>query len=135
MTAENQKKNIQEELARAAESLQAARLLFDKQLFNDGVSRLYYFIFHSVKALLLTKGLEPKSHEGALQLLGMHFVKTGIVQPSDSHVFARLMKYRQEADYNPSYLFTSDDIEIFSREAQEFGKKIIQYLKEHHYDV
>jgi len=32
-----------------------------------------------VRALLLGKGLEPKTHEGALRLLGLHFVKPGIV--------------------------------------------------------
>ncbi len=129
MTRENQQKNIQEELARAEESHRSAELLFEKQLFNDGVSRLYYSVFHLVKALLLSKGLEPKSHEGSLRLLGMHFVKTGILQPSDSHLFARLMKYREEADYNPSYLFTSDDIKIFKLEAEEFKAKIMLCLE------
>ncbi len=75
------------------------------------------------------QGLEPKGHEGSLRLLGMHFVKTGILQPSDSHIFARLMKYREEADYNPSYIFTADDIKTFKQEAEEFKVKIMQYLE------
>lgn len=129
MTAENREQNIHEELNRAKESFEAAKLLFDKRLLNDGISRLYYFLFHLVKALLLTKGLEPKSHEGSLRLLGMHFVKTGILQPADSHIFARLMKYRQEADYNPSYSFTQEDVEIFVQESIEFERKIMQHLR------
>lgn len=129
MTIENQKNNIREELARAHEALRAAELLFEKHLLNDGVSRLYYYAFHVVKALLLSKGLEPKSHEGSLQQLGMHFVKTGILLPADSHVFSRLMKYQQEADYNPSYSFTEQDTHQFKKEAIEFERKILEYLK------
>jgi uncharacterized protein (UPF0332 family) len=53
--------------------------------------------------VLLTEGLEPKSHEGALRLFGLHFVKPGAFEAKDSHIFSKLMKLREEADYNPSY--------------------------------
>lgn len=79
---------------------------------------------------MLSKGLEPKSHESALRLLGMHFVKTGILAPSQSHVFARLMKYRQEADYNPSYIFTKEDVEEFKKEAKQLKTTVLKHLRE-----
>jgi len=69
-------------------------------------SRLYYYIFYHVRALLLSKGLEPKTHEGSLRLLSLHFVKEGILSNKMSHIFSKLMKFREEADYNPSYVFT-----------------------------
>jgi hypothetical protein len=59
--------------------LAAANLLFENDFLQDAISRLYYFLLHNTRALLLTKGLEPKSHdEGALRLFGLHFVKEGI---------------------------------------------------------
>ncbi|HSV31926.1 MAG TPA: HEPN domain-containing protein [Atribacteraceae bacterium] len=79
---------------------------------------------------LLTKGVEPKSHEGALRLFGLRFVKEGAFKPADSHVFSRLMKYREEADYNPSYMFTKEDFVEFKKEAEELSNKIKSYLKE-----
>jgi len=130
VTQENRRENIKEELQRADESRRAALFLFENGFRNDGVSRLYYFVYHSVKALLLTKGLEPKSHEGTLRLLGLHFIKTGIFKPADSHIFSRLMKYREEADYNPSYSFTEEDTLLFAREAEELHGIILKYLKE-----
>lgn len=129
MTPENRRANIQEELSRARESYQAAIVLFERKLYNDGVSRLYYAVFHLVRALLLSKGLEPKSHEGALKLLGLHFIKSGIFQPADSHIFARLMKYREEADYNPSSVFTAEDVREITEEAKSLEEKILTYLK------
>jgi len=103
-------------------------VLFEKEFFNGGASRLYYYTFHLVRALLLTKGLEPKSHDGALRLLGLHFVKTGILEPADSHLFARLMKYREEADYNPSSVFTSEDARQFTQEVRQLEGKILKHI-------
>src|SRR3972149_9694761 len=99
MTEENKRENIKNELDRASKAIDAAILLFENDFLNDAVSRLYYFLLYNIRALLLTEGLEPKSHEGSLRLLGLHFVKKGIFSPSDSHIFSKLMKYREEADY------------------------------------
>jgi hypothetical protein len=130
MTPENQRTAIKEELARAASSLEAARHLAEGKYFNDAVSRLYYFLYHSTKALLFNKGLEPRSHEGTLRLLGQHFVKTGILTPQDSHVLTRLMKYREEADYNPSYAFTKQDFDELHLAAVALSAKIKRHLGE-----
>ena len=128
MTEENKKANIKNEFERASNVLQAANLLYDNGFLNDAVSRLYYFLLHNIRALLLSKGLEPKSHEGALRVFGLHFVKEGIYMPSDSHIFSRLMKYREEADYNPSYTFTKEDFIEFKKEAEDLSSKIKSYL-------
>ena len=133
MNAQNKKKNISEELQRANEALKAASVLNDAGLLNDAVSRLYYCVLHNIRALLLTKGLQAKSHEGALRLFGLHFVKEGIFDTKSSHVFSKLMKYREEADYNPSYMFTSEDFSEFNREAIALAGKIQTYLKEENY--
>jgi hypothetical protein len=128
MKDENIKINIQEELERAKEALKSADILFENDLIKDAMSRLYYFTLHYIKALLLTKGLEPKSHEGALRLLSLHFIKEGILEPNVAHVFSKLMKYREEADYNPSYIFTKEDFYKFRKEAEILANIIRNYL-------
>jgi len=133
MTEENKRENIREEMARAAKAMGAASLLFDNGFLNDAISRLYYSLLHFIRALLLTKGLEPKSHEGALRLFALYFVKEGAFEPADSHTFSRLMKYREEADYNPSYMFTKEDFVEFKKEAEELSNKIQGNLKEKGY--
>ena len=95
MIEENKRENIHEEMKRAIKAMDAASLLFDNGFLNDAISRLYYFLLYNIRALILTKGLEPKSHEGALRLFGLHFVKEGTFEPADSHIFSRLMKYRE----------------------------------------
>ena len=129
MTEENKKENIREEIERAAKSKDAANLLFENRFFNDAVSKLYYGVLYHMRALLLSKGLEPKSHEGVLRLLGLHFVKEGIFEAGDSHVFSKLMKFREEADYDPSYVFTEIDFVTLRGEAETLSGKIKVYLK------
>lgn len=133
MIEENKRENIREEIERAEKAKEAARLLMDNGFINDAVSKLYYFLLYGIRALLLTKGMEPKSHEGALRLFGLHFVKEGVFVSKDSHVFSKLMKFREEADYNPSYVFTKEDFKDLAREAEELFFEIKAYLEKKNY--
>jgi len=133
MMEENKRENIREEIDRATEARKAAELLFSNDFIKDAVSKLYYFLLYSIRALLLTKGLEPKSHEGALRLFGLHFVKQGLFISQDSHVFSKLMKFREEADYNPSCVFSEEDFRDLAIEADDLFLKIKAYLKEKEY--
>ncbi|ODS31043.1 MAG: hypothetical protein SCARUB_03849 [Candidatus Scalindua rubra] len=133
MTEENKKVNIKIEMDRALKTFLEADLLFKNGFIIGAVSRLYYFILYHIRALLLTKGLEPKSHEGTLRLLSLHFIKEDIFEPKASHIFSKLMKYREEADYNPSYIFDREDFVELKKEAEELTQKIKTYLKDKDY--
>ena len=47
MTDANKRANVASELARADESMRAARVLVDAALLHDAESRLYYAIYHA----------------------------------------------------------------------------------------
>jgi len=51
----NIKENIKSELERQETSMKSCMLLYENNLLRDVVSRLYYFLFHNIKALLFTK--------------------------------------------------------------------------------
>jgi len=133
MTEENKKENIKAELEGAAKTLLEADLLFKNSFFKGAVSRLYYSLLYSIRALLLIQGLEPKSHEGALRLFSLHFVKEGRFEAKASHVFSKMMKYREEADYNPAYIFSKEDFVELRKEVGELSGEIMAYLKEKGY--
>ena len=133
MNEQNKKANILEEIQRANETIKVANLLFENGFFRDAVSRLYYSVLYFVRALLLTEGFEPKSHEGALRIFALYFVKKGLFKAQDSHIFSKLMKYREEADYNPSYTFTREDFIEFKKESDRLIQEIMVYLKAKEY--
>jgi uncharacterized protein (UPF0332 family) len=130
---ENKKANIREEIDRANEANRAAHLLFENGFIRDAVSKACYSLLYSIRAVLLTEGLEPKSHEGALRLFGLHFVKPGAFEAKDSHIFSKLMKFREEADYNPSYTFAREDFTEFKTDAEGLIQKITHYLESKNY--
>lgn len=39
-------------------------------------------------------------------VFGLHFVKTGIMEAGDGRLFARMQKYRVEADYGRDFVLT-----------------------------
>lgn len=129
MTGDNRRENIRAELERAAESLAAATLLYENGFISDAISRLYYFVLYNVRALLLSKDLEPRSHDGALRLLGMHFVREGVIDKSAAQTFSKLMKFREEADYNPVSMFKKEDFVVFKGEAKVLAALIKSHLK------
>jgi uncharacterized protein (UPF0332 family) len=62
------------------------------------VSRAYYAAFHAARALLLTKGLEPKTHRGVIALLNQHFADA--LGEEQLSALARLHTFRGLADYD-----------------------------------
>ncbi|MFB3852811.1 MAG: HEPN domain-containing protein [Vicinamibacterales bacterium] len=124
MTPENKRANIASELERADESLRSAFVLIEARLFRDAESRLYYAAYHAAVALLLTEGVEPRSHAGLASLLGQHFVKSGRLDPADARLFARLQKYRLEADYGRDFVLTADALREDSEACRAFVEKV-----------
>ena len=130
MTEDNQRENMRAELERATEAIAAATLLYENDYISDAISRLYYFVLYNVRALLLSKGLEPRSHDGALRLLGMHFVREGLIDKNVAQIFSKLMKFREDADYNPISMFTREDFVALKEEAEKLAVLIRRRLGE-----
>jgi uncharacterized protein (UPF0332 family) len=55
-------------LESAEERLKAARLLLERQMYADAVSRAYYAVFQAARAALATRDLESKKHSGIIGL-------------------------------------------------------------------
>ncbi len=108
MTRDNQRDAIALELERSAACLDEARILLGSSRPEGATSRLYYALFHAAVALLLTEGIEPRTHAGVVGLLGQHFVRTGRLSADDARCLARIQKYRHEADYGRSFTVTLD---------------------------
>ena len=133
MNAKNKKLNIQDEWTRAQTVLKEAKVLIDQGLLEGATSRAYYAAFHATQAVLLTKELQPKTHQGTLYLFNHHFVKTGLIEPEYSQVLARAAKYREEADYKHNMVFTRKQTEQTIEEIEHFLKRVDSFLNESKY--
>lgn len=129
MNEKNKQLNIQDEWNRANTVLKESKVLAEQQLWEGATSRAYYSAFHAVQALLLTQGLQPKTHTGTLYLFNHHFVKAGLIEPEYSQILARAAKYREEADYRHTMVFTKAQTEQTLQEVIHFLKKMEEFLR------
>jgi len=109
VTDENRRANIRDELRRAAEAERAAAALLELALAADAMSRAYYALFHWVRALLLTRGVEPRSHAGAVHLFNVEIVAKGSMDPSHNRLLGGLQRLRELADYDSALVFSVAD--------------------------
>jgi uncharacterized protein (UPF0332 family) len=92
-----------EELARAHDELAAADALLAANHPRVALTRAYFAAFPAVRALLYRGGFDPQSHRGVHALFHAHFVRTGSYDTAAAATFARLQKYREEADYSIAF--------------------------------
>lgn len=129
MTEDNREANALDELARGQQSLDAAAALVAAGLHADAVSRAYYGAYHHVRALLYSRGLEPRSHAGALHLLNVEFIRPGLLASANNRLLSGLQRSRELADYDPAALFSADDAKAALDDARAFATEVRRMLK------
>lgn len=97
-------------ITKARETLEEVRLHIENELWSTAINRLYYACYYAVIALLLDKGIQPKTHNGVRQMFGLHFIKPGIVDNSLGKFFTDIFDLRQTGDYDDYIEFTREDL-------------------------
>jgi len=129
LTEENRRRNLADELSPAEQALRAARALLDLGLHADSVSRAYYGAFHCLRALLLSRGLEAKTHSGAIHLFNTEFVRAGLFASSHNRLLAGIQRSRELADYDAAVTFSKEDTEAYLRDAEAFRTDALARLR------
>jgi uncharacterized protein (UPF0332 family) len=124
LTDENRRTAIALELRHARLALEAARLLREAELYNDALNRLYYGLFHTVTALLLTEGIDPRRHSAIPGLLGQHFGRSGALDAADVALVGRTATYRELADYERTWEATREIVDAALAEVEPLIRKI-----------
>ncbi len=73
-------------------------------------NRLYYACYYAVSALLVQYGHSTQTHNGVIQLFGLHFIKPGIIDKSHGKLYNQLFTLRLTGDYNDSYTLDEEDV-------------------------
>lgn len=116
-------------IERAFESLEEAKILFERGHANTYVNRLYYACFYAVSALLLTKGLSSAKHSGVRSLFHQEFVKPAVIDTELGQLYDRLFDNRQKGDYADLIRFNVDEVSNWYNETQKFVKTIESIVK------
>ena len=95
-------------LERADDALAAAKLLMDKSLYSDSVSRSYYAAYYGVKAVLERLGCERKSHQSVWAAFGQLVAKQGLMDNKYHRGGLDLFDSRINSDYMPKPMDTEE---------------------------
>ena len=71
-------------LEKAAQSLEAARMLLAQGYVDFAISRAYYSMFYSAEAMLLAESLSFSRHSAVIAAFGRHYAKTRLA-PEELH--------------------------------------------------
>ncbi len=118
-----QTKSINNEFRHADSCLEAARVTLEAGIVDACFNRLYYTVFHAARALILSKDLETKSHEGVYTFLSKEFIKPGIISKSENEMYQALIDMRATADYGYFTDLSIADANVFLPQAEAFLAK------------
>ncbi|MDX2092448.1 MAG: HEPN domain-containing protein [Kofleriaceae bacterium] len=128
MTEELRRTNIRDEIARAEDALKAAEALIPLALFADAISRSYYGVFHALRALAFTRGIEPRTHAGVIHVFNTEFVRTGLFPSSFNRTLSGLQRSRELADYDAAVVFSEPDARAELVDARAFVTAALAWL-------
>lgn len=98
-------------LARAEQSIQAARQLVSGGYYDFAASRAYYGAFYAATAVLLHEGLEMSKHSGVIASIHQRFVKTEKLDKEQGKSLNWLFELRGVGDYGGTAHVSHQDAE------------------------
>ncbi len=119
---------IQALLAKARESLEAAKVLAQNGYEDFAASRAYYAMFYAAEALLLEKGFSFSSHSAVIAAFGKEFAKTGVLDPKLHGYLINGQDLRNAGDYDVGTPVSKQQVKNILAWAEEFIAVAHQFL-------
>lgn len=97
-------------LEKAHTTLEQVKNIVQFGYWDMMANRLYYAAYYAVSALLLQHGFSVQTHHGIIQMLGLHFIKTGIMEGRFGTLYGQLFSLRQTGDYGDTFGLTKEQV-------------------------
>ena len=96
-------------LKRAEECLYEATLLLNNNSFSGSVTRSYYAIFNSLRAVLSLEGVDFKKHSAVISHFQKEYVKDGVFSNEISDYIRAAFITRNDSDYKDFCVVPEED--------------------------
>ena len=127
---EERKTMVGLEMEKAHRFLKQAGMMCELEQWDIAANRYYYACFHAVQALFIHNGLSSRRHSGMLTQLGLHIVKTGIIEDRLGAFLTRMEQLREKGDYNCLFEVTKEELLSFVEPTNELIDKISSLIQE-----
>lgn len=92
------------------DTLEEAKGIATLDYWNAVANRLYYACYYVTSALLIKNKYASQTHRGVIHLLGLHFIKEGLVTKNAGKFYSKLYELRQTGDYDDLFSLTEEDV-------------------------
>ena len=86
-------------MTKANEFLEDAKGNYREGRFKTSINRSYYALLAAARSILILEGSNPETHEGAITMLSLKFIKTERLSVETVKKFKLLFSRRADADY------------------------------------
>jgi hypothetical protein len=117
-------------MERAAESLEAAALMLEKGMLTSAMNRIYYAMFYSVQAVLITRNATFSKHGQVKGYFNKEFVHKGLFSFHWGKLYNQAFEYRQKFDYVDFEIPSAEVISEFVQHATDFLKEVKSFLNQ-----
>ncbi len=119
---------IKYRLDRSRESLKAAYLMFENDLFVSAMNRIYYSMFYAVQALLILRSSTFSKHGQVKGFFNREFIKKEIFPKEFGRLFNNAFEYRQKFDYVDLLIPEKELISDYLIKADHFIDTLSSYI-------
>lgn len=105
---------------KAADAIENAAYNLKGGFITATANRSYYACYYCIIALLYTKNVYAKTHQGTRAKFSELFIKTSVFPIETSDSIAMLFDYRQEADYDLDEDITQEEAATLIEKAENF---------------
>lgn len=104
LTDEDRKQIVVYRVEKADRTFKEAQGAIANGFAETAANRLYYAAYYAVSALLIAHKHEASTHNGVIQIFGMAFLKTNIIDKKHGRTYNRLFSLRLTGDYEDRYV-------------------------------
>jgi uncharacterized protein (UPF0332 family) len=122
--------DLQALIAKAKDSLGAARILVKDGYFDFAASRAYYAMFYVAEAMLMRLGKSYNKHSAVISAFGREYAKTELMDSKFHRWLIDAQDFRNIGDYGIEAHVSEDDASSVCEWANEFIDQAEDFLLE-----
>ena len=118
-------------LEQSKQTLTEAAILIEKEQYKGANNRIYYSVFHAIRAVHAMRCFDSKKHSGVIGEFNKSYIKTGIFDKKFSDIIKEASSAREDADYEDFYIVVKEDTVAAYNGAKEFYIAVNAYFEKH----
>ncbi len=130
MSPESSSKRLLEvQLAQAKDTLSAAEILIQNKKWNSAVNRIYFAMYHHLRALCAKYDFTPQNDEQAFEWFKYEFIDKKLCDKKYLHTIRDTFEEHVKVDYDTLTDFDEEEVKELSELMNDFIQKINDFIE------